>query len=182
MRLLFLLLFLLPGCSRSLLPNQVTPLPIIERIDTKEFVGIRFPDSTTALFIQHHIEQVMPNEVAFCFYGHAKDTVITMINTFTKENRQRASKIAIIDSVTVARIKSATPYSLTYVDEIACLPSRNLIGVSHTHPLTPKNGRCNHSNTDALYLQRFGLHFWFSLVVCPSGSSILWQDGRRRMH
>ena len=178
-KLLLPLLLLVAGCGKSISYTDQVTLPIIERVDTKEFVGIRFADSSSSLFIRNHIQQANPIEIAFCFYGYAKDTVITMINTFTDEKRQRPSKIAIIDSISVARINSATAYSLRYVDEIACLSHRSLIGIAHTHPLTSKNNRCNHSSSDALYLQRFGLHFWFSLVMCRSGNAVLWQDGRR---
>jgi len=176
-----LLLFsvLLFGCgTNARYTDHESPLPIVERVDTREFIGISFGDTSVINFMRRKIIAALPKEIGFCFYGYAKDTSIVSVNVFTGVAAPRPSKIAIIDSVAVARIDSTTNFGIWYTDRVACLPHRRLVGAGHTHPDTRANKPCVHSYSDVLYLQERGLYHWFSLVICRTTRSVLWQDGR----
>jgi len=179
-RFIFLLLILVIGCGSSIsYTDHETPLPIVKRIDTTEFMATAFADSFLWTFVKNTIKEALPNETAFCFYGYAKDTTVTVVNSVTKIEMQVPVKIAVIDSAAPARIDSSTDHNISYTDKIACLPDRRLVGIAHTHPLTPRGALCGHSHMDALYLHRMSMHFWFSMVFCRTSTSLLWQDGRR---
>lgn len=173
------------ACSAP--PSQThhsTPLPLSVRADTRNFVLLRF-DTTkvTADQLRAVVVAGLPNEVSMCFYGYAKDTTYITFHRdgpITGDSVEVTKKIAIVDSMAPANIKSSNPVSVFYKDGIACDPNPKLIGIGHTHPLQNPYGRgCDHSRLDALFGHNKQTKYWFMIVFCSFGHNILWADGRR---
>jgi hypothetical protein len=173
--LLLLLLILIFGCATNLDPNFV---PLVKKYDTSTFYGFRWVDSSEARGMVDLFLAAMPEETAVCLYGTAKDTTFTLAHWRTKEPVEVMGKLALIVMARQARIEETSPRYVAYMNEVACEPSKNLIGKAHTHPRYSP-AACRHSTADAAYLHRFGRDYWFSLVFCPNGTAeVLWQDGR----
>lgn len=168
-------------------PSQThhsTPLPLSVRADTRNFVLLRF-DTTKVTGEQLRVvaTTALPNEVSMCFYGYAKDTTYMALrpsSPTTGDTVEVTKQIAIIDSMAPTNIAASSPRSLFYKDGIACDPNPRLIGMGHTHPLQgPYGSGCDHSRPDALFSHNKQTKYWFMVVFCRFGHSILWADGRR---
>lgn len=160
-------------------------IPTIIRADTHDFVrdGMRYEREVDIIYMWTVSQLSLPNEVAFCLYGHAIDTTMTYKSLDTGESVDIPKKIAIIDSVSIANIKEATPTYVTFTDGVACDSDPRLIGTAHTHPNVPhpvfNQGRCTHSDNDVLYAQHRKIEYWFTLVLCTWTHELMWADGRR---
>lgn len=156
-------------------------MPTVIRADTREFVTMRYEREIDIAYLWSLSQMALPNEVAFCLYGHAVDTTMVFTQLMSGDTVSLPRKVAIIDSVYVANIKSATPTYVEFEDGIACDPNPRLIGTAHTHPDVPHpqmGGNCQHSVLDVLYAQSRGAEYWFTLVLCTWTHSLMWADGR----
>jgi hypothetical protein len=164
--------------------HHSTPLPLSIRADTRNFVGLTF-DTTkvNAEQLRAVVVAALPNETSMCFYGYAKDTTYTAFRRdgpITGDSVEVTRKIAVIDSMAPSNIKSSNPISIFYKDGIACDPNPRLIGIGHTHPLqNSRMGPCDHSRVDTLFGHGQQTKYWFMMVFCSFGHSVLWADGRR---
>lgn len=159
-----------------------TIIPTITRADTRHFIGMRYEREVDIAYLWSLSQVALPNEIAFCLYGHAVDTTLTITQFSDGEQVELVRKIAVIDSVYVANIDEAAPTYVTFKDGIACDPDPRLIGTAHTHPyiLHPQmGGRCTHSDLDVLYAQNRETEYWFTLVLCTWTHELMWADGRR---
>ena len=154
-------------------------IPTVTRADTRDFAGMRYEREVDIIYLWTLSQLALPNEVAFCLYGHAVDTTITYRQVNTDEEIDLEKKIAVIDSVAIANIEEATPVYVQFTDGIACDPDPRLIGTAHTHPNVPWGGRCTHSDLDVLYAQNRETEYWFTLVLCEYTHQLMWADGRR---
>ena len=161
-------------------------IPTITRADTRDFArdGLRYTREVDIIYMWTLSQLSLPNEVAFCLYGHAVDTTITYRSIDTHEPVELDRKIAIVDSVWVANIEEATPTYVKFRDEVACDPNPRLIGTAHTHTNVPHPAfntgqRCTHSDMDVLYAQNRETDYWFTLVLCQWTHELMWADGRR---
>ncbi len=163
----------------SLAPKTVS-FPTVQRADTRDFIAVRFADSIQAHYMLGHIVNQLPNESSLCFLGHAKDTTFVVpIKRGSAIDTTIVRNIAVIDSVYEANIDEAGNYFVTYIDGTACKPESALIGIIHSHPLSPITEQCNHSDNDALFGHGKKDKYWFSITICEYGIQILWADGRR---
>lgn len=160
-----------------------TAISTIERADTRDFVGMRYEREVDIILLWTLSQLALPNEVAFCLYGHAVDTTMTFKQIDNDEEVDLDKKIAVIDSIAVANIAKATPTYVQFTDGVACDPDPRLIGTAHTHPNVPhpvfNTGRCTHSDMDVLYAQYRETEYWFTLVLCTWTHELMWADGRR---
>ncbi len=175
------------ACSFATVPEidnrPWSEIPTITRADTRDFTGMRYEREVDIILMWTLSQLSLPNEVAFCLYGHAVDTTMTFIQIGTDEEIELEKKIAVIDSIAVANIEEATPTYVKFVDGVACDPDPRLIGTAHTHPNVPhpvfNSGRCTHSNMDVLYAQHREEEYWLTLVLCTWTHEMMWADGRR---
>lgn len=174
------------ACSFATIHEDTRPmstLPTVERVDTRDFAGMRYEREVDIMLLWTLSQMALPNEIAFCLYGHAVDTTMTFRNVVDDgELIELERKIAVIDSVAVANIKEAAPTYVEFVDGIACDSSPRLIGTAHTHPNVPHplaGGRCSHSDLDVLYAQNRETEYWLTLVMCEWTHEMMWADGRR---
>ena len=160
-----------------------TTLPTVIRADTREFVSMRYERQVDIIYLWTLSQLALPNEVAFCLYGHAVDTLMTFRTVQGNEEIELNKKVAVVDSVHIANIKSASPRYVEFEGGIACDPNPRLIGTAHTHPNVPhpsfNSGRCTHSDLDVLYAQNRGTEYWLTLVLCEWTHELMWADGRR---
>ena len=52
-------------------------IPTITRADTRDFAGMRYEREVDIIYLWALTQVWLPNEVAFCLYGHAVYTTIT---------------------------------------------------------------------------------------------------------
>ena len=157
-------------------------LQTVSRADTRLFVGMRYEREIDIAYLWTFSQAALPNEIAFCLYGHAVDTTMTFTRFSDGENVEMIRQIAVIDSVSKANIEIATPTYVQFTEGVACDPNPRLIGTAHTHPNIPHpqlGGRCTHSDLDVLYAQNRETEYWFTLVLCTWTHELLWADGRR---
>lgn len=157
-------------------------IPTISRADTRHFVNIRYARQIDISYIWSFSQTALPNEIAFCLYGHAADTTMIFTRFSDGEQVELVRKIAVIDSVFIANIEIAAPTYIQFTGGIACDPNPRLIGTAHTHPNTvppQMGGRCSHSDLDVLYAQNRETEYWFTLVLCTWTHELMWADGRR---
>ena len=179
------LILIAAACSFVTVQEDIGPWTIstVTRADTREFVSMRYERQVDIVYLWTLSRLSLPNEVAFCLYGHAVDTLMTFRTVQGDEEIELSRKVAIVDSVHVANIKSAAPKYVEFEDGIACDPNPRLIGTAHTHPnvLHPamNQGRCTHSDLDVLYAQNRETEYWFTLVLCEWTHELMWADGRR---
>ena len=160
-----------------------TQIPTVIRADTRDFTIMRYEREIDIIYLWSLSQIALPNEVAFCLYGHAVDTLMTFTTVQGDEEIELTKKIAVIDSVHIANIKSATPRYVEFENGIACDPNPRLIGTAHTHPNVAhplaNQGRCTHSDLDVLYAQNRETEYWLTLVFCTWTHELMWADGRR---
>lgn len=162
---------------------STSTIPTISRADTRNFVAMRYGREIDIIYLWAVSQTALPNETAFCLYGHAVDTTMTFTRFSDGEQVELERKVAVIDSVFMANIEIATPTYVQFTDGIACDPNPRLIGTAHTHPNVPhplaNQGRCTHSYLDVLYAQNRETEYWFTLVLCTWTHELMWADGRR---
>jgi len=90
-----------------------TTIPTITRADTRDFHFLQYTREIDIIYMWALSQIWLPDEVAFCLYGHAADTTLTFRRISDSTNVDMTKKIAVIDSVYIANIKNATP---TYVE------------------------------------------------------------------
>lgn len=164
--------------------HHITPLPIVVRADTREFIGFRFADTISVNRVIQIIMVAHPSEAAMCLYGYAQDTIFLAPKFMNPlDSIEIYRKIAIIDSVEIADVDKVGSTFILYEDGVACDPNKRLIAIAHSHPTTvfqpPES--CNHSDLDAIFIHMKEQKYWFSLVFCAHANSLLWADGRRKI-
>jgi len=139
-------------------------------VDTRNFIGVKFEDSTLVIEALSIFKKSLPNESAICLYGMYRDTVIGDADL----------KMAVVDEIKPTKMSESSPTHIMYEDGIACKSDKRLIGIAHSHPLA--RWGCDHSVNDAVFMFSQGTKYWFSIVFCPRSVSILWSDGRRYVY
>jgi hypothetical protein len=149
------------------------------RADTSEFIAVESLNPTLIPEVFELIVKDYPNETPLCFFGFVKDSTMSIVREESDTIKNREWKIAVIDSVGRSQADSleVTPTSISYYGRM-CEKNDRLIGIGHTHPITFPFFMCEHSSEDALALHNHN-EVLFSLLFCPDGNELLWQDGRR---
>jgi len=160
---------------------QILPkISDIKRANTVTFVKAEFASDSILERANELLQSRHPNEGAVCFYGFARDTIVAFNPINNPDTTQFFNgHVAVIDSVAEANIEQSNGSSISFVGNDACSSNPRLIGVSHSHPLAVWPVACTHSDGDALYVHNSGTKYWFSVVVCPQRTEVMWADGRR---